>query len=257
LFVIGLLVFFPRDIYKKDVSKLYHTLKKQLPFIIIIIGVVIFHVLEVNIIDPIVTDWVGIDFASKLQVIENGFVIKLAQQHWIPSLVMFFVTIYIIVYLFILWFTPLYFLVADEEKSMKTLSYGLLLTYTIALPFYLILPITNVYTYYGIQSPLNMMMPGVEDFFYMTTTQNNCLPSLHVAMVLLIARSTSFTKNKLYSYFVYTLAMAVIISVIYLAIHWILDVVSGITLALSVQIILKKTVFSKKSFEPLINREKG
>jgi membrane-associated phospholipid phosphatase len=144
--------------------------------------------------------------------------------------VYFFVFIYIVLYPFTLWFSLLYFLIADERKAMKTFAYTLVIIYAIALPFYLFYPVTNVYIYYGSASALNVVIPGVEQFFYATTTNNNCFPSLHVAMALLVAKTVSLTDNKRFIYFAYFCAICVICSVIYLAIHWITDVIGGILL---------------------------
>jgi membrane-associated phospholipid phosphatase len=141
---------------------------------------------------------------------------------------------YIAVYPFTLWFSPLYFILSNEKEAMKTFSYGLLLIYAVALPFYLFLPITNVYTFNNIDSAINNVIPSVENFFYATTTKNNCIPSLHVAMTILISRSIQLTGNKKFSYFAYFCMVSVIISVIYLAIHWITDVIFGVLLAISV-----------------------
>ena len=141
---------------------------------------------------------------------------------------------YIGVYPFTLWFSPMYFLLSNDKKAMKSLAYGLLLIYSLALPFYLFFPITNVYTFYGIESALETVIPGVEQFFYSTTTSNNCFPSLHVAVTLLIAKSVTLTKNKKLTYFSYFCSISVILSVIYLAIHWITDVICGVILALLV-----------------------
>jgi membrane-associated phospholipid phosphatase len=125
---------------------------------------------------------------------------------------------------------------------MKTFSYGLFLIYTIALPFYLFFPITNVFTYYDIKSALESTIPSVESFFYTTTTQNNCMPSLHTAMTILIAYSVSLTGNKKLAYLAYFTTITVIISVIYLSIHWITDVITGAILSIGVIIILRKFV---------------
>ncbi len=129
---------------------------------------------------------------------------------------------------------------------MKTLAYGLLLIYIVALPFYLFLPVTNVYTYYNVSSALERVIPSVEDFFYFTTTQNNCLPSLHTAMTIFIAYSVSLTGNKKLSYFVYFIMISVIISVIYLSIHWIIDVITGILLSIGVIFILRRYIVKEE-----------
>lgn len=229
LSVISLFLFVPKKIFKTSFLEYYKIFSTHIKYIIIIIGVVVFHLIEVNFLDSFFTNLVGIDFANNLQMIENGIVYWIS-QNWAPSLIYFFVIMYIGVYPFTLWFSPLYFLLEDNKKAMKTMAYGLLLIYLIALPFYLFFPVTNTYTYYGIESALETVISDVEQFFYTTTTYNNCFPSLHVAMTLLIARSVSLTKNKKLIYFSYFCVISVILSVIYLAIHWITDVVGGIIL---------------------------
>ncbi|MEF8879405.1 MAG: phosphatase PAP2 family protein [Candidatus Thermoplasmatota archaeon] len=158
----------------------------------------------------------------------------------------FFVFIYIVVYPFTLWFTPLYLLLKNDKKAMKNLAWGLLLIYIFALPFYLLLPITNVYTFYNIDSALETAIPGIEQFFYNATTYNNCLPSLHTAVSILIAYVGGFTGNKKYALFTKTCMILVITAVIYLSIHWLLDVIAGVALALAVILILKK-YFNRKT----------
>jgi membrane-associated phospholipid phosphatase len=117
---------------------------------------------------------------------------------------------------------------------MKTFAYSLIGIYSIAFPFYLFFPVTNVYSYYGTSSALTMVIPSIEHFFYTTTTTNNCFPSLHVAMSLLLIKTVSMTNNKRFMYLTYFCAICVICSVIYLAIHWITDVIGGILLTIGV-----------------------
>ena len=133
-----------------------------------------------------------------------------------------------------LWFTLLYFILTEQNKPMKTFAYSLVGIYAIALPFYLFVPITNVYQYYGTTSALNMVIPSIEHFFYTTTTNNNCFPSLHVAMSLLLVQTVALTHNKRFLYLTYFCAICVTGAVIYLAIHWLTDVIGGALLAIGV-----------------------
>jgi len=241
LFIMGLFFFTPRKIFKTTFQDYYHIFSSNSKYIIIILVVVIIHLIEVNIIDSYLTNLLGFDFTQSINLIENGIVYWFS-QNWNFFLVVFFAIVYIAVYPFTLWFSPLFFLLTKDKKAMKSLAYGLLLIYIIALPFYLFFPVTNVFTFYGVESALEWIIPGVNQFFYTTTTFNNCLPSLHVAMSLLIAKSVYITKNKKYTYFVYFCTISVIISVIYLAIHWIIDVMCGIILAFSVFYLQKRLI---------------
>ena len=231
--------------YKTNITEYFKIFKKNLPYILIIFGVVCFHFIEVNIIDSHVTEHIGYDYVNVIKNLEGDTVFWFS-QHWTPSLVYFFVIMYIAVYPFTLWFSITYFLITDEKKSMKNLAYGLLLIYSITLPFYLFVPITNVYTFYNIESALETVIPSVEQFFYSTTTQNNCLPSLHTAMTILVAWSIHITGNKKLSCFAYFTIISVILSVIYLSIHWITDVICGVLIAAVVILILHRYIGENK-----------
>jgi membrane-associated phospholipid phosphatase len=241
LFFVGLLFFIPRQNYLKKIPELLQIFRLYLPFGLIIVFVVILHLLEVNIIDPYTTKIIGTDFARGIHSFEGDIVIGLS-HYWTAALVVFFVAMYIVIYPFTLWFTPFSCIITKQTKPLKIFAYGLLLIYGIALPFYLFLPITNVYTFYGIDSALKTTIPSIEQFFYATTTYNNCFPSLHVAMTLLVAQTAWLTKHRTYAYFTIFCAGAIIIAVMYLAIHWITDVIGGIVLSISVFYILKRFI---------------
>jgi membrane-associated phospholipid phosphatase len=243
MIVLSLIFFFPRNFFKVKIN-IIKQIKDNFIYLAIIVGVVCIHLFEVNLIDPITTNMVSHDFANNIQAIEGDFVYWFS-QNWTPVLVYFFVLIYIGIYSFTLWFSPIYFLLTNSKKAMKTFAYGLLLIYAIALPFYLFLPITNVYTYYNVSSALESVIPTIESFFYTTTTQNNCLPSLHTAMTILLAYSVSLTGNKKLTYFSYFVMICVIISIIYLSIHWIMDVLTGALITIGVILILRRYMRGK------------
>ena len=244
LFIFGLLFLIPKKIWKSSLFEYKQVISYHFVYLLIIITIVIIHILEVKIIDQNITHLIGNNFTINFEIIEDGFV-NWFSHNWTPILLYFFVFIYIILYPFILWFSIFYFLITDERIAMKIFAYSLVIIYTIALPFYLFLPITNVYIYYGSNSALNMVIPGVEKFFYATTTTNNCFPSLHVAMSLLVVKTVSLTDNKRFIYLTYFCAICVICSVIYLAIHWITDVIGGILLAFFVFYLMKRFLKEK------------
>jgi hypothetical protein len=250
LLLFSFFVFFPKDFFKIKYSfiDLFQFFKKQIIYFIIIFAVVAFHLIEVRFIDPVVTDWINYDFANTIKAFEGDFVYSFS-QHWFPGIVHFFVIIYIAIYPFTLWFCPLYFIFLEKKQSIKALAYGLLIIYLIALPFYLFLPITNVYNFYNVNSALETVFPSVENFFYSTTTINNCLPSLHTAMTILVAYSVYLTGNKKFTYFAYFVMICVILSVIYLSIHWLTDVLTGGALALVTIFLLHRFILKKEKDE--------
>lgn len=229
-------------------DKLKEKIKIQqlnLKFLLLIIIIVAIHLIEVNFIDPWITNIIGFDYAETFTSIEGSFVASMS-NYWIPVLVGFFVIMYIIIYPFTLWFSPFYFIIDEQKKAIKTLAYGLVIIYATALPFYLFLPATNVYQFNNISSALNMIIPNVEEFFYTTTTSNNTFPSLHVAMSIMIFYSVKQTNNQKYKYLTMFSMITVILSVIYLAIHWILDVIAGIIVAIIAILIITHLLRTEK-----------
>ena len=225
LLLCALLFFVPKKIWKNISHNILNHLSMQYPYLLLVGSVVGFHLIEVNFIDPWITSQIGTDYALVFVQLEGNIIGQLPHL-WHPLLVTFFVMIYIIIYPFTLWFSPFYFLIAGKVSAMKSLAYGLFIMYICTLPFYLFFPVTNVYTFMESPSALSMALPGIEKFFYTTTTSNNCFPSLHVAMTILIAYTAWKTQNQRYFVFTSVIAIMVIISVMYLAIHWITDVLS-------------------------------
>ena len=187
----------------------------------------------------------GIDYATFFTSIEGSLVADI-QSSWNIFLLTFFVAMYIIVYPFTLWFSTLYFLIDNQKKAIQSLAIGLLVLYLISLPFYLFFPVSNVYTAHNLDSALTLILPSINSFFYATTTYNNCFPSLHVGMSLLIAWSVKQTNNKRYFYFTVFSSITVIISVIYLTIHWIIDVIGGL-IAAGAAIIISRALLKRLS----------
>jgi membrane-associated phospholipid phosphatase len=245
LFFIGIVLFIPRD----RLRLLWVPQPEDwtiIRYVLVIMGIVGLHLFEVNVIDPFVNSFVPWDFASVFVEIEDSYVVGMVDM-WHPWVVAFFVVVYIAVYPFTLWFSVLYFFWCREVGAMRTLVLGLVIVYMVALPFYLFFPVSNVYTFFDSVSALEVVIPGVEQFFYSTTTWNNCFPSLHTAMTLMVAVSVWQTGNRRFGWFTWLIAVLVIISVIYLAIHWIVDVVAGILVVFGVSFILQRW-FGEKDF---------
>ena len=241
LALIMLVFFLPKKVYKASIQEFFQIIKNHLPYILIIVVMVIIHLIEVNLVDPITTEMIGVDFANNIYAFEGDIVPNFSQL-WTPTVLVFFVIMYTVVHGFTIWFLPFYLIIANEKKAMKKLAYGFFIIYSVALPFYLFLPITNVYVFTNIESGLEMALPGIEHYFYSTTTQNNTFPSLHVAMTILLTWCAYQTNNKKLQYFMIFVMTTVIISVIYLVIHWISDVISGALLSIMAILILRKYI---------------
>lgn len=250
LLLISIVCFIPKHVVIKPIGRLWSTSIDQIPWLLLIICVVILHLFEVNFLDTWATTLVEYDYATLFVSIE-GRIVSNIYLIWNSIILTFFVIMYIVVYPFILWFSTMYLVLDERKKALHSLAIGLLTLYLISLPFYLFFPVSNVYITNNLDSALSLIFPQIDQLFYMTTTSNNCFPSLHVGMSILICWSIKQTNNKRYYFFTVFSLICVVISVLYLAIHWILDVIGGILVA-TAAIIISKTVLKKRDdHEPI------
>ncbi len=232
LFFSAYILLLPKHFWRRQQETYSIWIYKQVPYLFIIFFVVFIHLIEINLLDSYCTTFINQDFAIVIEQIENGYVAYLA-SYWHPVLVTIAVAMYILIYPFLLWFTPLYALLTQNTELLKIFAIGVGIIYSIALPFYLFLPITNVYLYHHLPSALEHILPSIEQFYYTTTGPNNTLPSLHVAISLFIPFITWKTTNKRFFSFSILVAIGVICAVLYLAIHWFIDVIAGVIVTIT------------------------
>jgi membrane-associated phospholipid phosphatase len=145
--------------------------------------------------------------------------------------------VYIVIHPIMIGFVPL-LLLFSGSRLFKGIAASYLSMYAISLPFYLFLPVTNVFTSYSRETALLVVFDGIKENWYKATTENNCFPSLHTAMVVIVvAFAYYYWKEGKGRYgrefFIINLiyALSVIFGVIFLTIHWIADVVGGLIVA--------------------------
>lgn len=240
----GLIVFLPDTalpVRRKEVRRL---LDKYGKYVLAGVGVLVLHLLLVQI-DAAVTNAFGWDFASDISALERGFVPSL-QTLWNPFLNFFFSIMYIVIHPWMIYFPILLFILSDEERPAKATLLLFPLAYLLTIPFYLFFPATNVYIYDGIRSPLFEIFPQLTDLYYNATTPNNTFPSLHVAFALLIANAARYSRNRNYRYWAYFYAGSVAIATLYLNIHWLVDVLGGVLIAVLISVFTARYISTER-----------
>ncbi|HUR70300.1 MAG TPA: CCA tRNA nucleotidyltransferase [Candidatus Thermoplasmatota archaeon] len=240
----GLIVFLPDNVVpmrRRDAQRL---LDKYGKYLLAALAVLLVHLFLVRV-DPLVTNALGWDFAPMVSGLERGAVPSLSQL-WNPVTDLYFSIAYIIIHPWMLYFPILLFLLSDEERPAKATLLIYPLAYLIALPFYILFPVTNVFTYHGIQSPVFELFPGLVDIYYNLTTPDNAFPSLHVAIALLIGNAARYSRNRNYRYFAYVYAASVVLASLYLNIHWISDVVGGVVVAVAVAVFTRRYISTER-----------
>ncbi|ELY99914.1 PA-phosphatase-like phosphoesterase [Natrialba chahannaoensis JCM 10990] len=175
-----------------------------------------------------------------------------------PEVTTFFSISYVYVYAFVLVFPVVAYFALSDTVVLRQLLTAYSLNYVIGLTFYLLV------IAYG---PRNVMIEGMDathlyyaspEYIHLTTEVNqnrNVFPSLHTSLSATVAIFAYMTRDQYRAWFPVAvgLATSVIISTMYLGIHWAIDVVAGLILAV-VCVALAKRLVGRWSLLALLER---
>lgn len=245
LIAAGLILFLPEaplPVGRKEAQRL---LDKYGKFVLAGVAVLLAHLLLVQADVAITQRLPYRDLAPQVDALERGAVPWLAHL-WNPPANYFFSLVYIVIHPWMLYFPILLYLLSDEERPAKANLLMYPLAFAVALPFYVLLPITNVYVYHHVQSPVFELFPQLTDLYYSFTTVNNTFPSLQVAFAALTANAARFSRNRNFRTFAYAYAVALVLATLYLNIHWIVDVAGGLAVAALVAIFVGRYISTER-----------
>jgi membrane-associated phospholipid phosphatase len=193
------------------------------------------------------------DYTALISAINPDFAL-IFQKGIYSSLTYLMTFTYIIIYPCVMIFTILLLIHYRETDLFKRAALMFSLNYLIAFPFFMLFNVSTT----------GATLPGMEPLIYeefpricaaITTIDplDNCFPSLHVAMVFsafLIIRGTNYRLYKIFTFFA---VPATIFAVLYLGIHWLIDVLAGIVLAFFTYYLAK--AFCKSSQKESFTKE--
>ena len=109
----------------------------------------------------------------------------------------------------------------------------LLLNYAIAIPFFLFFPINEVWSYApaGVHFYMLEAFPTFEQIYRPLSGLDNCFPSLHTSISVSMAILAVRSGNRRLAITACTLAVAIIFTIFYMGIHWLMDMTGGLLLA--------------------------
>jgi membrane-associated phospholipid phosphatase len=147
----------------------------------------------------------------------------------------FSILVYVWVFAFIIYFTPILILALDDRLTFRRYAIAMLFNYLVLLPFYIFFPVTvtGFYADSGM-TPLLYIDTNWGRVVTSIDPLNNDFPSAHVSLVvtaLLILISAGVDYRRYY-YFVACAAVGITFSVLYLGVHWLADVFAGFVLAI-------------------------
>lgn len=150
------------------------------------------------------------------------------------------ILVYVWIFTFILYFTPILMLALDDRVTFRRYSLAMLFNYAILLPFYIFFPVT-VTGFYA-DSGMTPLLYIDTNWGRMVTSidpLNNDFPSAHISLVMtaLLILVYAEVDYRRYYYFVAFATVGITFSVLYLGVHWLADVFGGMALAVAAYMI--------------------
>ena len=150
---------------------------------------------------------------------------------------------YLFMYLFMIWFSPMYYMLCRDEIMADKAALNYFVIYLLSVPLYLFFNVEVTASYISGMDALLYHDSFTLAFFTDNDPMDNAIPSLHVGLpisLLIINRlhcrklGIDFKdwRHKEFDYFVQFNVIIYLFSIQYLGIHWILDIIPGIILAI-------------------------
>ena len=187
-------------------------------------------------IDRIVMARTGLDMTPYIYAIEGDLVVWFQdtfRAQWLDVAMTHF---YIAGFMFITYASIFYVTYFDDRWMADRIALGVAWVYLLAIPFYLFFNVRVTGFYIEDMDAIAYTLnPEIEDWFRRIDAFTNCMPSLHIAVPFAIwltfrkydhdGRWRRF-QNMTLGYILLT-----VFAIIYLGIHWFVDIIGGMVLA--------------------------
>ncbi len=215
-------------------SRFAGSVRFNLLYIVIILAAPLLLFLEHALVSPapdskevIYTNWLFSVGGNAIRILQHTLDYQIVAD--------FSILVYVWVYTFILYFTPILILALDDRATFRRYSIAMLFNYLVLLPFYIFFPVT-VSGFYA-ESGMTPVLYIDTNWGRMVTSVdplNNDFPSAHVSLVVtaLLILASAGVDYRRYYYFMACAAVGITFSVLYLGVHWLADVFAGFVLAI-------------------------
>ena len=161
----------------------------------------------------------------------SGGVIQILQERLnYAILTNFFIIVYAWLFAFLTYFAPVLLLVKDDRLTLRKYAIAISFNYLILIPSYALFPVsvTSSYSDSGM-IPLLYANPHWGRMVTSIFSLNNDFPSGHVSLMVttFLVFATAGVGYRKFSYFLGASAVAIVVAVLYLGIHWPADVFAG------------------------------
>jgi membrane-associated phospholipid phosphatase len=180
-----------------------------------------------------VRGWLGSDFTPFIHAAE-GNVVALFQT-WTPiALTWFLGWAYVIVFPVMAPCAMAVFDFMGQHRRNLALLAALVANYLIVLPFYMFFPVVESHHYRPpggeplVRLLLNDLDPAIIKVLRPMSGLDNCFPSFHTSLAVTVALFAWRSRRRAFRVVMTVLAACVVISTLYIGVHWVSDVLAGI-----------------------------
>lgn len=121
----------------------------------------------------------------------------------------------------------------DRLPFLYATCFTVMLNYLAAVPFYLLFPVNEVWSYPPSGASFYMLevFPNFEQVYRPLSGLDNCFPSLHTSLSVSMAILAIRSGNRRWAWFASACSLIIVCSIFYLGIHWLIDMIGGLVLA--------------------------
>lgn len=187
-------------------------------------------------IDRVLMASTGLDMTPYVWALEGNLVLwvqQTFQADWLTSLLTHF---YVAGFMFICYVSVFYFAYFDDRWLADRVTLSIAWVYILALPFYLFFNVRVTGDVIpGMETLAYTLTPEIADWFRRIDPFTNGMPSLHIGIPFAVWLClTRFDDDRRWNRYrgtvlVYTLLTA--FTIVYLGIHWFLDIIGGMLVA--------------------------
>lgn len=194
-----------------------------------ILAVLVLNGIETRVEQRLTNPW---DYTPQVAQVGSSLLLWLQQLEW-PPVTHALTFVYIILFPLFGVGSMLVYGARRDWDSLKRLLVGFGANYLAALPFYLLVPVNEAWAGgVGVRFLIPDVYPAFEAQYRGLSGLDNCFPSLHTSLALTYALVAWRTGYRRLAIILSAGAGLVMLSTLYLGVHWLLDLFAGTALAL-------------------------
>ena len=189
-------------------------------------------------VDRILMASAGLDMTPWIYAIEGNMVLWVQQTFENDALTVFLTHYYVAGFMFICYVSIFYFAYFDDRWMADRVTLSIAWVYLLAVPFYLFFNVrVTGDTIPEMETLAYSLTPEINDWFRRIDPFSNAMPSLHIgvpfAVWLCITRFDEDKRWNRYRHLVLSYVLLTSFAIVYLGIHWFLDIIGGMLVAVA------------------------